>query len=229
MKAKWGAIVVAGSGKLGGHVASRNRSGSYFRTKVTPVNPNTSYQAAVRARLAARSQAWSGLTAAQRAEWNAAVANFAKTDIFGDLQNPSGFNLFARLNINLVNIGEAPLTAPPTPQDVINFTSLSVAADFTLQTLTITFAATPIAATEKILLFATPALSPGISFVKSEYRQIDVLAAADTSPHSAETEYIAKFGSIGAVGQKIFVKLLPISVASGQAAIAVSASAIITV
>jgi len=229
MKAKFGAIVVAGRGKIGGHVASRNRAGSYFRTKVTPVNPNTSYQAAIRARLSAAAQAWRGLTPAQRAEWNAAVEHFAKTDIFGDLQNPAGFNLYIKLRSNLVNIGESALTSPPTPQDIINFTSLSVAADYTLQTLTITFAATPIAATEKVLLFATPALSPGKKFVKSEYRQIDVLAAADTSPHSAETEYIAKFGAIGAVGQKMFVKLVPISVASGQAAIPVSASCIITV
>jgi len=36
MKTLFGAIVVDGRGKLGGHVASKNRHGSYFRTKVSP-------------------------------------------------------------------------------------------------------------------------------------------------------------------------------------------------
>lgn len=227
MKAKFGAIVVAGSGKIGGHVASRNKSGAYFRTKVTPVNPNTSSQATVRARLALRSQAWKGLTAAQRDAWNAAVADFAKTNIFGDLVNPSGFNLYNALNNNLVNIGEAAITAPPAPASIANMTSLSVAVVTGVDAVTITFAPA-IAVTEKVILFATPPLSPGKSFVKSEYRQIDVLTSADVSPKVVTTEYLAKFGDIGATGRKIFVKCVPVSVASGQQGIGVTASCIST-
>jgi hypothetical protein len=227
MKVKFGAIITEGRGKINGFVASRNRAGAYVRTKVTPVNPSTSYQATVRARLAARSQAWSGLTAAQRTAWNASVSDFAKTDVFGDLQNPSGFNLYCALNNNLINIGESALTTPPTPQAVINFTSFSIAAANGAQTLTLTFA-DAIAATEKIIVYATPAVSAGKSFVKNLYRQIDVLTSADASPFSIETEYIARLGAIGAEGSKIFVKMLPISVASGQAGIPVSAEAIVS-
>lgn len=226
MKMKFGALVTDGRGKIGGHVASKNRYGAYLRTKVTPVNPGTTYQVNVRSRLATRSAAWRGLTAAQRIAWNSAVSDYARTDIFGDIQNPSGFNLYVRLNNNLVNIGESPLTSPPLPDSVINFTSLSIAAAEGAGTLTLTFAAA-IAATEKILVFGTPALSPGISFVKSEFRQFDVLTNSDTSPHSAETEYEAKFGDIGAAGQKIFIQLVPICVATGQAGLPIQASCII--
>ena len=74
MKTKFGAVIVAGSGKVGGHVASHNRGGAYLRTKVTPVNPNTSYQAGVRNRLATIATSWKGLTAAQRLNWNGAVS-----------------------------------------------------------------------------------------------------------------------------------------------------------
>ena len=226
MKVKYGAIVTEGRGKINGFVASRNKAGAYFRTKVTPVNPDTSYQANVRARLTARSQAWKGLTQAQRTAWNSAVSDFAKTDVFGDLQNPSGFNLYCGLNNNLINIGEAAQTTPPPPAAIINFTSFTLAAATGAQTVTLTFAAA-IAVTEKILVFATPAVSPGKEFVKPLYRQIDVLTSAETSPHSAETEYIARLGAVGAAGQKIFVKLVPVSVASGQQGIGVVASAII--
>lgn len=227
MKVKFGALITEGRGKINGFVASRNRAGAYFRTKVTPVNPSTSAQQTVRARLSARASAWSGLTAVQRAAWNSSVSNFTKTDIFGDVKNPSGFNLYCALNNNLINIGEAALSVPPASEAVINFTSFSIAAAEGAGTLTLTFAAA-IAATEKVIVYATPALSPGINFVKSEYRQIDVLTNVDTSPHSAETEYEAVLGDIGSAGQKIFVKMVPVSVASGQRGIPVVASAIIS-
>jgi len=58
MKTLFGAIVVDGRGKLGGHVASKNRHGSYFRTKVSPSQPASQYSANVRARFTTISQAW---------------------------------------------------------------------------------------------------------------------------------------------------------------------------
>lgn len=226
MKTKWGALVVDGRNKIGGHVASKNRAGSYFRTKVTPINPSTSYQVGVRNRLAGISSSWRGLTDAQRIAWNSAVANFAKTDIFGDLRNPSGFNLHQKLNNNLVNVGIAQITTPPLPEAVDAFTSLSIAADFNAQTLTITFAPV-IVDTHRILLLATPSISPGISFVKNEYRQITYLNSANSSPHSAETAYIVKFGAIGAENTKIFVQLIQINLTTGQAGIPIQASCIV--
>ena len=95
MKAKFGAIVVDGRGKIGGHVATKNKSGSYFRTKVTPVNPQSASQNSVRSRLATRAQAWKGLTAAQRTSWNAAVNDFQRTNIFGDTVIPLDLTFIA--------------------------------------------------------------------------------------------------------------------------------------
>lgn len=226
MKVKWGAIVVAGRNKIGGHVASRNRAGSYFRTKVTPVNPGSSYQTNARNRLAAISTSWRALTAAQRTAWNAAVADFASTDIFGDLRNPSGFNLHQMLNNNLVNIGKAQITTPPLPEAIDTFATLSLGAATGLQTVTITY--TPaIGADHSVIVYGTPAISPGISFVKSEFRQFDVMNAADVTPFSIETEYIAKFGSVGAAGMQIFIRMVQVVWATGQAGIPQQASCII--
>lgn len=228
MKTKFGAIIVDGRGKIGGHVASKNRAGSYLRTKVTPVNPNTSAQATVRNRLSGISSAWRGLTAAQRSAWNAAVEDFAKTDIFGDLRNPTGFNLYQRLNNNLLNIGESVITVPPAPVAVDSFTSMSITAeDATVaESLEITYAAA-IAADHKVKVFATAPLSAGVSFVKSEYRQIDVIVTADASPFDITAEYVAKFGSTGEVGQKIFVKMVQVETASGIEGSAISASTLV--
>ena len=226
MKIKFGALVVAGRGKIGGHVASRNRAGAYLRTKVTPVNPATVYQVAVRNRLAGISTDWRGLTAAQRIAWNAAVSDYAKTDIFGDIRNPSGFNLHQKLNNNLVNVAQAQIAAPPLPEAVDAFTSVSLAAANGAQTVTLTYAPA-IAVDHSALVYFTPAISPGVSFVKSEYRQTDVIVTADNSPFSIETEYIAKYGVVGAEGMKIFVQLVQINWGTGQAGIPISASCLI--
>lgn len=226
MKSKFGAIVVDGRGKLGGHVASKNRAGSYFRTKVTPTNPGTTYQVNVRNRLAVISTSWRGLTAGQRLAWNMAVSDFKKTDIFGDIRNPTGFNLYQRLVNNLYNVGVAGLVLPPLPEAVFGFTTLSVAAANGAQTVTVTFTAA-IPSGTKIKAFATHPISPGISYANGRFRQFDVLTVTDTSPLSAETEYIAKFGAIGAAGMKIFIRLVPVNTDTGQAGLPMEASCII--
>jgi len=226
MKMKWGALVTDGRGKLGGHVASKNRYGAYMRTKVTPVNPGSTDQVTVRNRLAGISSDWKGLTAAQRLAWNAAVADYARTDIFGDIRNPTGFNLHQKLNNNLVNIGKSQITAPPLPEAVDAFTSCSLAASEGGGTVTLTYAPA-IEADHSVLVFATPAISPGISFVKSEFRQIDVIVTADSSPFSIETEYEAKFGAVGAEGQQIFFQLVQVVWATGQAGIPIQCSCLI--
>src|SRR3546814_20356183 len=74
-KVKFGALMTDARGKLGGHVFSKNRAGSYLRTKVTPVNPQTSYQTSVRALFGAISPQWSGLSQAVRDSFNGAVAD----------------------------------------------------------------------------------------------------------------------------------------------------------
>ena len=214
MKAKFGMVVVAGSGKIGGHVASRNRAGAYFRTKVTPVNPQSTAQLLVRNRLGTRSQAWRGLTDPQRAAWNAAVSSFAKTDIFGDLKNPSGFNLYQALNNNLVTVGAAAITLPPAVGSVlfVNITSITPAAGTGLIPMVLS-AAVPAGTAVKV--FATAPQSPGVSFVKSEYRLITTLPAATATPVALGTVYVTKFGN-WLVGQKIFFKLVFVNTTTGQ-------------
>ena len=216
MKTQFGSIIVAGSGKIGGHVASRNRSGSYLRTKVTPVNPQSPAQTSIRNRLTSISQAWKALTDAQRASWNSAVSDYAKTDIFGSLKNPSGFNLYQMLNNNLLNIGSAMISVPPVPGSVFAFTSLALSVVTGTPAITLTFTAA-IPATDKVKLFATAPMSAGKSFVKSEFRQIGVLTNANTSPFNATALYTAKFGSVTENGLKVYVKVVPVNVTTGQA------------
>lgn len=228
MKTKFGAIIVDARGKIGGHVASKNRAGSYLRTKVTPVNPQTDSQVDARNRLAGISSSWRGLTAAQRSAWNSSVSDFAKTDIFGDLRNPTGFNLYQKLNNNLLNIGQSVILVPPAALAVDAFASFTLVVEDATDTELVEITYDPaIAADHSVKVFATPPLSAGVSFVKSEYRQIDVMLAADASPFDITAEYVAKFGGTGAVGQKVFVKLVQVENSSGIEGVPLSHDAIV--
>lgn len=225
-KIKLSAIVSEMRGKLNGSVFSKNRGGAYIRTKVTPVNPQTLSQGLVRATLTSLSQAWRGLTEAQRLAWAGAVSSFTSTDIFGDIKTPSGINLYNKLNLNLAAIGEAPIDTPPLAVSVGYFDTLSLAADASANTIAATFTDIGVDAGQTVLVEATPCLSAGKSFVKSEFRQIGTFAGGSTSPQALGAMYVAKFGAMTA-GKKLFVRFKCVDKTTGVSGQYTSASTIV--
>lgn len=225
MKVKWSGIgAVEGRGKINGSVASRNRAGAYFRVKVSGVNPQTSFQQASRNLLTSFSQAWRSLTQAQRNAWDAAVADFARTDIFGDLRNPTGKNLYSGLNVNLANAGQTAITDPPLPAG-----GGQVMAGAVVMTNggAKTVAHTEDTAGHTVLVFATPGVSPGKSFLKNDYRLISTFTGGAASPANIATAYQARFGE-PAVGTKVGVRLVSVNDNTGETSVA-SESQTITV
>jgi len=229
MKIKWGALMVDGRGKIGGQVASKNRAGAYMRNKVTPVNQQTSYQLTVRNRLSYYSQNWRGLTQAQRDAWVAAVSDFQRTDIFGDLRSPTGFNLYQRLNNNLEQVGQAAITSPPLAGSVGQVVTNSLTAEdgTVAESLSLALAAA-VPANTAIKIFATAPQSAGKNFVKSEYRLIGSKGNGEATPIDLLALYQAKYGSTGAVGQKIFVKVVAVNETTGQTGTPSEVSTLVT-
>ena len=214
MKVKFGAIIVDGRNKVGGHVLSKNRAGSYMRTKVTPVNPQTSYQADARNILGNLSQAWRGLTDEQRQTWNNAVGDYARTDIFGDIKNPSGFNLFVKLNTNRMLFSLAQLDSAPFPQAIPEISITDLSLDLMGPAFALTFSPA-VPANTGIKFFITAGQSAGKNFVKSEYRMLTVLPATEVSPYTFEVPYQVRF-CLPAEGSKVFAKLVVVNTATGQ-------------
>jgi hypothetical protein len=225
-KIQLGSHVNGISGKLSGDVFSHNGGTAYMRKKGRVSNPKTTSQIGVRNRFTSLSQGWKGISASQRAAWNAAGSNFTKKGVFGVTKVPSGAQLYQKLNNNLLNIGVAALSDVPQPAAVPSFTSLGATAAAGTPALSITFAPV-IPATIKVLVFATAPQSAGKSYIKNQYRQIGVLATADTTPKNALALYVAKFGSIGLAGQQIFIKLVPVLVANGQQGAVIQTSCVI--
>jgi hypothetical protein len=221
MKAQFGALVVAGSGKINGWVASRNRGGAYFRTKVTPLNPSTSAQQNARGILGSLSTQWSQLTEEQRLSFNNAVASFATTDIFGDIRNPSGINLFVKLNTNLINTSQAQITSAPAKEEFVFSPIASVVLDVSSQSSVITLGNVDNDG-NKVLVFATPTLSNGTTFVKNRLRLVGTVIVASTTI-DFEAGYQDKYGAF-ALGANIVAGFRIVS-ATGQASVFQSATA----
>jgi len=228
MKIKFGAIITDGRNKIGGQVVSKNKAGAYMKNKVTPANPQTTYQIAKRANVTSISQAWSGLTDTQRTAWKAAAVNYAKSDIFGDLRNPSGFNLFMWLNLNLLNVGESQISTPPASSTVSSLTLLTLTVVLTDASGIVTFAPDPVPANHKLVILASAALSPGRAYSKSYMRQLEVVDAATASPAQLSTDdaYENKFG-LPAEGKKIWVAAFLVNTVNGSASALLTASAIV--
>lgn len=224
MKIKWGALVVDGRGKLGGHVAAQNRGGSYLRTKVTPSNPQSTFQTGVRNLFGSISAGWSDLTASQRAAWNNAVDNWKNTNIFGDLKIPSGKALYQRLNQQAQVVGYSALTLPPIKEDIPPSNVTAVTIDTTAETITATGLYSGTDAT--IQVFSSGVVSAGTNFVKNLMRMIGHSGGAAYSPADAYEDYVARFGEPTA-GEKIFIgfkAVLPTGQASPMQVVEASVS-----
>lgn len=204
MKLKFGAIVTDGRGKIGGHVASKNRAGAYLRTKVTPSNPNTVAQMQARGILASLSQQWGALLESQRLAWNEAVKEWGSTDIFGDIKKPSGINLFVKLNANLISVGLPTLSDVPAKSEVP--TVIVTDGTYRVSTDAVTINFDSLLADGSIALVrATPKLSAGVSFVKSQFRVIGY-GNVSVGVLSLYGAYSTKFGAVS-VGANIYANV----------------------
>lgn len=203
-KVKFGMMMVDARGKLGGHVFSKNRGGSYVRTKVTPVNPQTSDQTSVRALFGSISQGWSGLTEDQRNSFRGAVEAWATTDIFGDLIKPSGKALYQRLNQQAQIAGYPAITSAPLPSEVPSATLDAAEIGIGAEYFNVDITGDPTGA--KAIISATPPLSQGTKFVKDKLRQIVVTDFDPQDTAAQYTAYVSKFGTPSA-GDNIYMSI----------------------
>lgn len=211
MKAKWGSLVVDGRGKIGGHVASKNRFGSYFRTKTSPVNPNTNAQQAVRQLFAQLTQGWGGLTQAQRKAWADKANGSPEINIFGDQVIPTGKNLYVGRNTNLINVGGVIQNVPTDSAgqaEGLGFDIVATAST-TPDVLTVTANYQLASGDGTFILTASGPVAPGVEFVKNKFRVVFAGTLPDGDTVNILSSYQSKFGAL-AVGQRIKFQLCEI-------------------
>lgn len=191
------------SGSLQGQTSSRNRYGQYVRSRATPVNPNSTAQGVVRARLSANSAAWRALTDAQRAGWESLGSQMSRTDSLGQTYTLNGFSAFCSVNNNLAAAGDATVSAAPalvTPETLATVTITLTSASFS-----IAYTPTPMETGERVFVYCSPQRNAGRQF-EGDLRLVHVSAAAAASPANVLAAYTARFGA-PVTGNKVFLSL----------------------
>ncbi len=189
------------SGSLAGVTSSRNRFGQYRRSRAIPVNPSTSFQAAVRARFSTAAVEWRILTAAQRAGWADLGLQMNRTDSIGSSYNLTGFQAYLSVRTNMVAAGDTPV--PDAPLYTIPDSLASVTPTISSASMSIAWTPTPVGAGERVFVSASPQRSAGRAF-EGDTRLIQVTAAAGASPLVILTNYSARFGA-PVTGSRIFI------------------------
>lgn len=226
-KIKYSALVQEMRNKLNGSVASKNRYGNYFRNKTTPVNPQTSFQQNQRARLSSVSQAWGGLTDAQRQSFATLAQNHPFRDIFGDTMTYDGKAMFSKVNLNLLTAGQALISSAvpfvEVPFVAVDGVTATVADGATVE---LSVQTAPVGFT--VIVECTPPLPATVNFVKNRYRSLGAQSVA-TGEIDLQSAYATRFGAPTSadVGKRIHVRVFLVSNTTGQVSIASEGSAII--
>lgn len=204
---RYGGGVVQASGSIAGDVFARNRYGNYTRARTKPINPNSSYQQAVRSAVAYLTQEWRDeLTAAQRTAWETYANSIVMKNRLGENIKLTGFTHFIRSNsIRLVQGGvyiEDGPTVLALPEKDVTF---AVTASVATQLLSIAFNNTLGWAGEVggfMALYMGVPQRPTRTFFGGPWRYTGWIPGAATPPTSPQTK-AAAFTLV--LGQKVWV------------------------
>lgn len=119
-KIRLSALAVDMKGKAGGSVFSRNAGGVYFRNNKTGGGKKSAAWDKQKANLSAISRSWKSLTPEQQDEWSAAAAEYPARTVWGDSRQPSGYELYSRLNGVLKAARLPVLTSPLSPRSLLD-------------------------------------------------------------------------------------------------------------
>lgn len=229
MKIIFGNGIQDGRGKLNGTVASKNRYGSYFRTKVSPVNRSTARQSFIRALFSSFSSNWSQLLSeTERSQWTAFASFHAFTNVFGQKRFLDGKASYIGVNTAAVNAGFSDSNTPPadTTTGEIGEATLTatVAAGGTLSVAT---NENNVPGTATINFYATPVIPAGRNFVKSELRYIGTILSG-ASPYDIKTLWAAKYGTFPTVAGGKIIIAAQICTDAGWLSLPTSAAALVS-
>jgi hypothetical protein len=208
-----GTIGTQYSGSIAGVTASHNRGGAFLRSRVIPVNPNTTFQQAVRTIFGTLSSYWlSTLTPAERDAWNTYALNVLIPDSLGEPRNVGGLGMFKRSNVPRVQAGittTPQVDAAPTEFNLGSYTAPTVGAiSAGGGTLSLAFTNTDEWANEDeaaMFVLISRGLNASVNYFKGPYRFAGQVlgdgTTAPTSPASITLPFTV------AIGQRVYVSV----------------------
>lgn len=213
MRVKWGMMITDGRGKLGGHVASKNRGGSYVRTLVTPTNPRTVLQQSIRASFGYFAKAWAGLTDADRAQWKEFADLHPRKNSVGNDYTLSASAMFQSAMNNRRKVGATSILDAPIGGSIpVEITG--VVADLNIVESSANITLLHLASTEisnyRVLVRVTPQLPAGVEYYSNKMRdlQYQALNPSGTTDIDIYANYVARFGAVSATSRIFFQVVL---------------------
>ena len=186
------ALMTDARGSIGGITASRNAGGAYFRRKVSPVQPLTEFQGAIRGFMLNVMQAWVNvLDDVQRAAWKQYADATPQPDSLGNLRSIGGPGAYVRTNVLRLQAGLTRRDDAPTEFRFCDLTAPTLssisAGD---QEAEVAFTNSDEWATADgggLLIYAGRPRNPSVNFFKGPYRFAKFVAGAETPPTSPVT------------------------------------------
>lgn len=194
MKVEFGSIIVAGSGKIGGHNVSPSRSGFSLRTSSRGRKCMSARQCRNRSDYSNICSIWHSLTPSQVATWN----NASESGV-------SGFQLFLHINKTALLFRSAPSLVFPALPSFNTFYVASAQLLFSSSYLQFTFAGAQINSFY-LVVYATMPLSLGRQAVDNDFRLIAALSPRNWSAYNYYPSYAAVFGNVQQSNRAVYFK-----------------------
>ena len=191
------------TGKLGLTVTWPGRNGLIRRILVTPSNPRSDRQLAVRDVLAQQARRFDALTDAQQDAWNVAAEGYQSRPTLGQSGPLTGLQLFVRVNCKLGLLGQQPVDVPPVAPQFPSLAAQGLVITNTNGVVALKLTC-PTDPGENTVLRASPPQNSAIRAC-GNYRMIGTCPAPVQGSANITSQYVAEFGSVP-VGKRIFVR-----------------------
>jgi hypothetical protein len=199
-------------GKVAGAVFQLSRSGNILRSLTIPVNRRTLSQNKTRTNTFNILQKWTGLTADQRAIWNAYIQYNPILQKNGLKLHITGQQVFIKFNSYRLEY-DLPILETPI-FNKCDLTPISLTLSPTIPGIDIISDRPLVSSDEYIILFLTVRFRNSVNNPGSRYRIIK-FTTTDTDVFDVTSAYVSVFGRIPLPGDTLFIKYTNASKLSG--------------
>lgn len=224
----FGGGITRAVGSHAGTTFAANKGGAYMKAKVKGVNPRSELQLARRTSLGQLSKYYTNtLTDAQRTAWATFASTYPVVNRVGNTSYLSGQQMFTKLNAQVLNTGGAIVATPPASTAVGTPTACTLTpVHGGGGSLGVSNTIAAPTANDKVLIWCSPPLNPGVSFVSSLLRRLPVLLTVNTGT-SLTTPYTDVFGIFpSGPGQRVIARIQVVNDATGITSSMLQATAI---
>jgi hypothetical protein len=201
----YSALIESIRGSIGGTTFQKNAYGYTVKTKPNMCKPNTQNQQAQKILFRLAVSAWTGLTNAQRADWDTWASTYPQYAKHNPTSQLSGFAVFTRVHVYRFMTGEGIDTNP----SYFNYNVDTLTFSVTLAAGVLRIVVDSLLEEEswRIPLFISRPFSDSQNFVGTRTRYVTWTTSADQSL-VITSAYTDKYGILPAIGQKLAVRAI---------------------